>query len=350
MTRRAVLISRVVSPYIARTPLPACARCAECVARCSFYAVALVDSDFCLVAHSAKASPFLNLLEGLQQQWSGGSEDYVIQLGNEEISVVVRPHASGYTAIYFLTRQQYETYGEFAIEATQRAILPDINHLGPWIQWAYIPKERGGGDFFTVIPRGKTTCVLLGDVEGRGLVPSFLSLYFLGLLETALRLSPTVEDALYTANRILSAHNVSKIVPCVVLEISSTSSATLYFAGGPPPIIIPSDGVGRAIEIYEESTPLGMLNAVVSKTEIPKGKVVLYTDGVYEVIRRKINTKETMYERWRDFVMSCSKSEDLAPRVLLVRFRESFGEENEIELCDDATVLVVDLEQWQCES
>ncbi len=175
-------------------------------------------------------------------------------------------------------------------DTLQRSLLPLLpRRVGRLeLESHYRPGALGsqvGGDWFDalVLPDDRV-CLIVGDVEGRGV----LAASAMGQLRAAFRtLSTTIHDPaalLTTLNQALVAEQ-SRMATMAVALLEPGGTLTYAYAGHPPILVRRADG---RVEVLEggRSVPLGVIaHARYSdaSTELADGSILaMFTDGLVE--------------------------------------------------------------------
>jgi DNA-binding response OmpR family regulator len=196
-----------------------------------------------------------------------------------------------------LDRARIYEHERRSVEVLQRSLLPRSLPAVRGLQLGavYLPAsedDRVGGDWYDVIPVGRSAVVLvIGDVVGHGLASAAL----MGRLRHAIRAMASgrrqsPRSLIASVERILLGdEGEMATVLCFVLDIEARTG-TWMSAGHLPPLIIKADGTGEYLAGGLRH-PLGvgrrsnrllpMLPAGTVSLE-PGDAVVLYTDGLVE--------------------------------------------------------------------
>ncbi|MFH7334613.1 SpoIIE family protein phosphatase [Streptomyces sp. KHY 26] len=175
-------------------------------------------------------------------------------------------------------------------EALQRSLLPQLSPCHPGLEIAarYRPAQaigEVGGDWYDVIPLdGDRTALAVGDVMGSG-IPAAATM---GRLRTA---TSTLADLDLDPARVL-AHldritlGLDPYIATCVYAVHDPRLGRLEVAsaGHLPPVLIPSDGSPRLLDL-PTGTPLGVGSGPFESTTLdlrPGDQIVLYTDGLVE--------------------------------------------------------------------
>ncbi len=148
---------------------------------------------------------------------------------------------------------------------------------------------RIGGDLYEVVPGLSGIRLIMGDVQGKGLVAVKTAATVLGSFREA---AHDAAGLALIADRIeLSlARQLTdeQFVTAVLAEVSADGSKIeLLSCGHPPPLLI-SGGAGRFVEPIAPGLPLGLAHLATAPRYVttipfrPADQVLFYTDGVSE--------------------------------------------------------------------
>jgi serine phosphatase RsbU (regulator of sigma subunit) len=146
-----------------------------------------------------------------------------------------------------------------------------------------------GGDLYAVVPTLGGCRLILGDVQGKGLIAVKTAATVLGAFR---EVAHGAADLAIIAERIEASLarqlTAEQFVTALLAEVSSDGSKIqLLSCGHPPPLLI-SGGTSRFIEPAGTSLPLGLAHLAVFPREVttvpfgPGDQLLLYTDGVSE--------------------------------------------------------------------
>jgi serine phosphatase RsbU (regulator of sigma subunit) len=155
---------------------------------------------------------------------------------------------------------------------------------------------RIGGDLYEVVTGSTGMRLIIGDVQGKGLVAVKTAATVLGSFR---EVAPEAPSLAMIADRIEIALarqlNDEQFVTAVLAEVSADGSRIkLLSCGHPPPLLI-TDHVGRFVEPTTPSLPLGlaglgglgvMPREVITVPFAPDDQMLFYTDGVSEARNR----------------------------------------------------------------
>jgi serine phosphatase RsbU (regulator of sigma subunit) len=146
-----------------------------------------------------------------------------------------------------------------------------------------------GGDLYEVVPALDGCRLIIGDVQGKGLIAVKTAAAALGafreVAHDAADLAVIAERIELSLSRQLTAE---QFVTAVLAEVSSDGSKIqLLSCGHPPPLLI-SGGAGRFIEPGVPGLPLGLAHLAELPRDVttvpfgPGDQLLFYTDGVSE--------------------------------------------------------------------
>jgi serine phosphatase RsbU (regulator of sigma subunit) len=146
-----------------------------------------------------------------------------------------------------------------------------------------------GGDLYEVVPALDGCRLIIGDVQGKGLIAVKTAAAVLGAFRES---AHDAADLAVIADRIelsLSRQlTAEQFVTAVLAEVSSDGSKIqLLSCGHPPPLLI-SSGAGRFVETAMPSLPLGLAHLAEFPRDVttlpfgPGDQLLFYTDGVSE--------------------------------------------------------------------
>ncbi|MFH8342060.1 SpoIIE family protein phosphatase [Streptomyces sp. AM6-12] len=175
-------------------------------------------------------------------------------------------------------------------EALQRSLLPRLSPYHPGLEIAarYRPAQaigEVGGDWYDVIPLdGDRTALAVGDVMGSGIAAAAT----MGRLRTA---TSTLADLDLGPARVLThldriTLGLDPYIATCVYGVHDPRLGRLEVAsaGHLPPVLIPSDGPPRLLDL-PTGTPLGVGGVSFESSTLglrPGDQLVLYTDGLVE--------------------------------------------------------------------
>jgi serine phosphatase RsbU (regulator of sigma subunit) len=154
-------------------------------------------------------------------------------------------------------------------------------------------RARIGGDLYEVVTGSTGMRLIIGDVQGKGLVAVKTAATVLGSFR---EVAPEAPSLSMIADRIEIALarqlDDEQLVTAVLAEVSLDGSwIKLLSCGHPPPLLI-TGHVGRFVEPTTPSLPLGLAGLGVVPREVitvpfaPDDQMLFYTDGVSEARNR----------------------------------------------------------------
>lgn len=188
--------------------------------------------------------------------------------------------------------------------------IPEINRMK--IDFRYIPMEKIGGDYFSIVPLdGDTLSVFIGDVSGHGVSAAL----FLSLVKSAtdrmLNRHATEPDRYMAGlNRLLIEEMPSFFITAIygLFQYDKTSSCMKYrFSNGGHPYPIHYDaGTGEMKQLRLGGTIVGMFEEArydMSSIDLHAGdRIFLFTDGITEIEnseRKMIGFEEELLDVFR---------------------------------------------------
>lgn len=146
-----------------------------------------------------------------------------------------------------------------------------------------------GGDLYEVVPALDGCRLIIGDVQGKGLIAVKTAAAVLGAFREcahdAADLAVIAERIEQSLSRQLTAE---QFVTALLAEVSSDGSKIqLLSCGHPPPLLI-AGGVGRFVEPAVPGLPLGLSHLAEFPRDVttlpfgPGDQLLFYTDGVSE--------------------------------------------------------------------
>ena len=148
---------------------------------------------------------------------------------------------------------------------------------------------RIGGDLYEVAPAPRTTRVIIGDVQGKGLEAVETAALVVGAFREAAPDEPKLAEVGQRLERALNRRlEGEKFVTAVLVDIDDEHCVTLLNYGHPAPLLLCADGTVTFAEPPQTAPPLG-LAALSSDRPVPYSiflhpgdQLLLYTDGVTE--------------------------------------------------------------------
>jgi len=197
--------------------------------------------------------------------------------------------------------------------------LPQIENLG--IAWKFMPSEQIGGDIFNVLRLDEDHLgFYMIDVSGHGVPPALVTFSVSQTLQTHMgytirkRPGSCPDYEIVPPGEVLKAldaeypwERFEKFLTIIYLIIDLREGNLTYSnAAHPPPILLRADGTLQLLE--EGGTIIGLDGILPFEEEQltlqEKDKILLYTDGIFEVV----NGEGEMFgeERFHALVKSLS--------------------------------------------
>lgn len=185
----------------------------------------------------------------------------------------------------------------------QSRLLPRVHEVQGNCEIAtfFEPADGVGGDFYDIVPVGKSsTLIMVLDVSGHGVAPALYTALLRTVLRHEARLTSDPGKLLELMNRELAevAVHSGDFATCFLCRIDAEGSTIHYAsAGHEPALLITPNGDSHALA--ECGTPLGVCDAEqyeVASADFQAGtRLLLYTDGLHEVA----NTEGELFGRDR---------------------------------------------------
>jgi serine phosphatase RsbU (regulator of sigma subunit) len=179
-------------------------------------------------------------------------------------------------------------------EVAQQVLLgpvpPQVNSVRLAVSYTSATSHAQiGGDLYAVVTTLDGCRLIVGDVQGKGLIAVKTAAIVLGAFR---EVASGAVDLSMIAGRIEASLarqlTAEQFVTALIAEVSSDGSKIqLLSCGHPPPLLI-SGGTGRFIEPEVTSLPLGLAHLGVFPRDVttvpfrPGDQLLLYTDGVSE--------------------------------------------------------------------
>jgi serine phosphatase RsbU (regulator of sigma subunit) len=196
-------------------------------------------------------------------------------------------------------RREHELAEVRAIaEVAQQVLLGPVPHVARSVRLAVrymsaTSHARIGGDLYEVVTGTTGMRLIIGDVQGKGLVAVKTAATVLGAFR---EVAPEAATLAMIADRLEISLgrqlNDEQFVTAVLAEVSPDGSRiTLLSCGHPPPLLI-AGHAGRFVESDAPSLPLGLASLGAEPREAitvpfaPDDQMLFYTDGVSEARNR----------------------------------------------------------------
>jgi serine phosphatase RsbU (regulator of sigma subunit) len=183
-------------------------------------------------------------------------------------------------------------------EVAQQVLLGPVPHVARSVRLAVrymsaTSHARIGGDLYEVVTGATGMRLIIGDVQGKGLVAVKTAATVLGafreVAHDAASLGMIADRLEISLGRQLSDE---QFVTAILAEVSPDGSRIkLLSCGHPPPLLI-ADHAGRFVESDAPSLPLGLASLRTAPREVitvpfaPDDQMLFYTDGVSEARNR----------------------------------------------------------------
>jgi Stage II sporulation protein E (SpoIIE) len=146
-----------------------------------------------------------------------------------------------------------------------------------------------GGDLYEVVPALDGCRLIVGDVQGKGLIGVKAAAAVLGVFREVAHDAadlPAIADRIEVSlGRQLTAE---QFVTALLAEVSSDGSKIQLLSCGHPPPLLLRDGTARFIEPDVPGLPIGLAHLAAAPRDVttvpfgPGDQLLLYTDGVSE--------------------------------------------------------------------
>ncbi|AMW14560.1 hypothetical protein A4E84_36845 [Streptomyces qaidamensis] len=179
-------------------------------------------------------------------------------------------------------------------EVAQRVLLRPVPLTAGPLQVAVsytsaVAEARIGGDLYEVVASPYGVRVIVGDVQGKGLVAVETAAVVLGAFREAAYDEPDLAGVGERLERSMARElEGEKFVTAILAEIGTAHEAVFLNYGHPAPMVVRGDGAVEFPEPLAFALPLG-LGAHASESPVPYGvgfapgeQLLLYTDGVTE--------------------------------------------------------------------
>jgi sigma-B regulation protein RsbU (phosphoserine phosphatase) len=208
----------------------------------------------------------------------------------------------------------------------------------------YKPSGHVGSDLFDVFRvDNDRIAVLMYDVSGHGVPAALISVMTRTLFQKHFHTQQSLIEQLDCMNRDLTR------------DIAGTNFVTLFFglldfkakelkyvgAGFIPPVMVQQD---KLTLLNTRGIPLGMRDRITSEEHTmelkPGAKLILYTDGLYEIFNRK----NEMYT-WKRFIAFISKLKHLPIKTLIQKMVEEHAGFTDVKTPrDDVSLLGIEID------
>lgn len=187
-------------------------------------------------------------------------------------------------------QERYEADLRVARQIQERILPTDLPARDKWEFAARnVPAHAVAGDFFDIIPLpGERTCVVLGDVCGKGVPAALYMARVLSYFRVVTQLRDTPDGIMSFVNDLLAAEWSERTFVTATLCVIENGGSKIAFcsAGHPVPYRV-REASGEVLPApLEHGLPLGIEAGVSFQTSeidvAPGDTFVLYTDGITE--------------------------------------------------------------------
>lgn len=173
----------------------------------------------------------------------------------------------------------------------QESILP--GSLPTEEHWEFsarnVPARAVAGDFFDAIPLpNNRTCVVLGDVCGKGVAAALYMARVLGYYRVVAQVRETAGEIMSFVNDLLAAEWSERTFVTATLCVFDNTTGRISFcsAGHPVPYLL-RESLGKVMPVeVNHGLPLGIESGMPYESSefqtLPGDTFVLYTDGITE--------------------------------------------------------------------
>lgn len=155
----------------------------------------------------------------------------------------------------------------------------------------YLPTLEVGGDYYTYLPQGENKIgVFMSDVSGHGVSAAMITMIISTMVRSMAEEQKAPHELLKMVNqqlmRILDGNLQGTFVTAFYYIVDMEKNTITYAnAGHPAPVLL--NKCGEILLLTGEGFPLGMFPfseyELHTKELLPGDKVILYTDGIYDV-------------------------------------------------------------------
>jgi sigma-B regulation protein RsbU (phosphoserine phosphatase) len=300
-------------------------------------------ADVPIVVLSTKEEPVTKA-----EAFALGGNDYIVKLPDKlELLARIRYHSRGYISLL----QRNEAYR--ALEESQRVLANDVAEAAKYVRsllprklaqgpvqvdWRFIPSAALGGDTFGYhMLDDRHFSFYLIDVVGHGVGAALLSVSVLN----AIRSQSLPDTNFLDPGQVLAALNRrfemsqqgDKYFTAWYGVLDTQQRRLDYSGGGHPPALLIEKGNGTApakVELLKPGGPMvGAFDDITFANEsiaVPgNSKVLLYSDGVFEITR----TDGTMwpFETFVEYMSTTSTHDTSDMDRLITHIRELSGKD-----------------------
>lgn len=245
-----------------------------------------------------------------------------------------------------LTREQTQVNVQLEVaRRIQNGVVPekfDLDGTGFRVSAMTQPAKEVGGDFYDCFCRdGKSVCIVMGDVSGKGISAAIIMAMMKTMLREKLMMGLTPAQVLNQANDTICGQNPEGLFATVFIAVLHTDTGKLDYAnaghtypvllGREPSLLKPDPGI--VLGLFEDA---GLKD--YSLQLAPSEGIILYTDGVTEAVNRQ----EHFFgdQRLLDALSEISGKTDPAETILCIS-RAVYNFCGGREPFDDMAVLVM---------
>ncbi len=205
------------------------------------------------------------------------------------------------------------------------------------------PSYENGGDAFDYAVNATTVHLAVFDAVGHGLHAARLSTFAVAAYRASRRAGDDLAAMYAALDGAMGEQFGGESFTTAVLAELDTETGILRWvnAGHPPPLLLRGNRVVKVLQ-GSRATPLGMpmfsTEPTIAEERLePEDIVVLYTDGIVEA--RQSSGDLLGIEGLTRFLQREAAARQPPPETLR-RLRRALADEDELQLRDDATVLV----------
>ncbi len=170
----------------------------------------------------------------------------------------------------------------------QQSLLPKSLPRTGWFRAAgsSIPSYQVGGDYFDVMPAGRSVwAAIVADVSGKGVSSALLAALLQGSFLTVPEGASAMAETMERLNRFLTERTADGKYATIFYGMLDVEGRLRYInAGHCAPLVVPVDGPLSYLETT--AMPVGLIDETVFEVEEKRlaagDKVVIYSDGVTE--------------------------------------------------------------------
>lgn len=260
-------------------------------------------------------------------------------LANFAVIAIEKAHMRG----KLIEQERYEADLRVAREIQERILPGELPCKERWeLAARNVPARAVAGDFYDVIPVAEDhTCVVLGDVCGKGVPAALYMARVLGYYRVVAQIRQGPSDIMAFVNDLLAAEWSERTFVTATMCVFDNQTGRISFcsAGHPVPYLLRENGEVTAVDIGH-GLPLGIESGMpfdsTQQETLPGDTFVFYTDGITEA-------KNAAGDMFRDerlmAVMSAHRgsAESLAQKIVAA-VEEFSGVDNQ---SDDITLVVI---------